>query len=227
MFFPLFRPRLILVLISPSEIKSVSTVTEGMPTPRQSRTAFCFLLLSLCMHACLIHCPPNRLWKLAHFPNTMMSCVEWKERSVPGLFHPFVRPTRAKGVTVKEVIFKCIYSAPCTPSTHLPLPLSPNCHRCMPANSLFLHFSNKSADNSRDCCPLFCLGKQFKMNFNWPGLGIHFILCMSALYNGPFCILKKKKMDGGSGEMPKKSRQSGPLAEPVGQTKASTQSRRR
>lgn len=56
------------------------------------------------------------------FPNTMMSCVEWKESSVPGLFHPFVWPTRAKGVTVKEVIFKCIYSAPSTPSTHLLLP---------------------------------------------------------------------------------------------------------
>lgn len=59
-----------------SGLVSPSTVTEGMPTPRQSRAAFCFLVLSLCMHACLMHCPPNHSWKLAHFPNTMMSCVE-------------------------------------------------------------------------------------------------------------------------------------------------------
>lgn len=94
-----------------------------------------------------------------------------------------------------------------------PLPLhpspfapSPNCHRCMPANSFFLHHSNKSADNSRDRCPLFCPGKQFKMNFYWPGLGIYFILCMSALYNGAFCILKKRKMDCRLVAMPKSSR---------------------
>lgn len=191
---------------------TLRTVPYGPATPRQSRTVFCLLSLSLCMHACLRHCPPNRLWKLAHFVNTMMSCVEWKERSLPGLFHPFV----LKGVTVKEVIFKCIYPTP----PHPP-PISPNCPRCMPANSSFLHLSNKSADNRRDCCPLFCLRKQFKMNFNWPGLGIHFVLCMSAL-----CILKqKRKMDSGSGFDAKGVRS--PLREPAGRTKACTQSSRR
>ncbi len=146
---------------------------------------------------------------------------------MPGLFHPFVRTTRAKGVTVKEVIFKCIYSAPLRPLHPSPFAPSPNCQRCMPANSFFLHPSNKSADNSRDRCPLFLSGKQFKMNFNWPGLGIHFILCMSALYNRPFCILEKRKMDSGLGVMPKKARRSSPLTVPAGQTKAPTQSCRR
>lgn len=75
-----------------------------------------------------------------------------------------------------------------------PFALSPNCHRCMPANSFFLHLSNKSADNSRDRCSLFCRsGKQFKMNLSCAGLGIRFILCMSSLCNGPLCILNKKE----------------------------------
>lgn len=38
----------------------------------------------------------------------------------------------------------------------------------------------------------FAAGKLFQMNFYWPGLRIRFILCMSALYNGSFCFLKKK-----------------------------------
>lgn len=159
---------------------------EGLPTPRQSRTAFCFLVLSLCMHACLIHCPPNRLWKLAHFPNTKMSCAEWKERSVPGLFHPFVPPTGAEGVTVKEVIFKCISSPP---STHL---LQTVTAAWLPILSFSIPPINQqiTAVTAAHCFPR---GKQFKMNFNWPGLGIHFILCMSALDNGAFRILERKK----------------------------------
>lgn len=66
---------------------------------------------------------------------------------------------------MKEVIFKCTSSAPQQTVTASRLP-----------TLAFYIFSHNSADNSRDRRPLFCPGKQFKMNFNWPGLGIHFIL---------------------------------------------------
>lgn len=74
-----------------------------------------------------------------------------------------------------------------------PFALSPN---CLPILSFSISLINqqKTAMTAAHC---FAPGKQFKMNFDRPGLGIHFILCMSALYNGSFCILKK--INSGSG----------------------------
>lgn len=140
---------------------------------------------------------------------------------MPGLFHPFVPPTGAEGVTVKEVIFKCISSPP---STHL---LQTVTTAWLPILSFSIPPINQqiTAVTAAHCFPR---GKQFKMNFNWPGLGIQFILCMSALDNGAFRILERKKNGLRIGvRCQKKSRQSSPLTEPAGQTKASTQSRGR
>lgn len=173
-----------------SGIESLSTVTQGMPTPRQSGTVFCFLVLSLCMHACLIHCPPNRLWKLAHFPNTMMSCVEWKERSVPGLFHPFVRPPRAKRVTVKEVIFKCIYSAP---STHLLLPPHQTVTAaCLPILSFSISPINQqiTAVTAAHC---FAWVNSLKWIFTGPTWEYISYYACQLCTTDPFASLKKKK----------------------------------
>lgn len=68
-----------------------------------------------------------------------------------------------------------------------PFALLPN---CLPILSFSVSLINQqiTAMTAAHC---FAPGKQFKMNLNWHGLGIHFILCMSALYNRSFCILKK------------------------------------
>lgn len=81
-----------------------------------------------------------------------------------------------------------------------PFALSPN---CLPILSFSISLINQqiTAMTAAHC---FAPGKQFKMNFNRPGLGIHFILCMSALYNGSFGILNKLIVD--QSMMPKKSR---------------------
>lgn len=163
------------------------------------------------MHACLILCPPNRLWKLAHFPSTMMSCVEWKERSVPGLFHPFVWPVRAKGVTVKEVIFKCIYSVA---STHL---LSPS-HQtvtaaCLPILSPSVSLINLqiTAVTAAHCFAWVNTLKWILTGLAWEY--ISYYACQPHttspfLRSGKERRKKKteKKMDSGSSVMPKKSR---------------------
>lgn len=153
-----------------------------------------FLLLSLCMHACLIHCPPNRLWKLAHFPNTMMSCGEWKKCSVPGLFHPFVWPMKAKGVTVKEVIFKCIYSAPTsTPSTHLLLPPHHTVSSaCLPILSFSISLINQQITAMT---ATHCFARVNSLKWILTGLAWEYIsyyacqLCTT----GPFASPPKKK----------------------------------
>lgn len=124
---------------------------------------------------------------------------------------------------MKEVIFKYVYSCPGQPELPTPhpphptpLPISslhprpsPNCPAaCLPILSFCISSINQhvTAVTTAYC---FARHKLFKMNFNWPGLGIHFILCMSDMYNRPFGAPlpspPNKKMVCGSGMMPKKS----------------------
>lgn len=178
-----------------------------------------------------MHCPPNRLWKLAHFPNTMMSCVEWKQCSVPGLFHPFVRPTRAKGVTVKEVIFKCIYSPPSDPSTHLPLPP----HQTVTATCLpVLSFTTSPINQQITAVTAaHCFAWVNTLKWILTGPACEYIsyyarqLCTTDPLLHPLKRESRRKMDTRLGVMPKTCQRSGPVGEAIGQTKGSIQSHRR